>query len=145
MFVDASAVIAILNREAGYESLAASIDQAADGVTFCPIVRFEAVLGLARARSLGRTGRTTPEILAETSNVVQLFLDRVGTEEIDVTSEMGHAAIEASSKFGKAVGHPADLKFGDCFICACARARNETLLFIGDDFTKTDAERAVVP
>ena len=145
MFVDASAIIAILNREAGYESLAAFIDQAADGVTFCPIVRFEAVLGLARARSVGGTARTTSQILAETSKVVQNFLDEVGAEEIDVTGAIGLAAIGASSKFGKAVGHPADLNFGDCFVYACATARNEALLFTGDDFTKTDVKPAVVP
>ena len=44
MFIDASAVIAILNREAGFERVEARIDQATDGVTFSPMVRFEAVL-----------------------------------------------------------------------------------------------------
>ena len=57
MFIDASAIIAILNREAGYEKLAECIEQATDGVKFSPIVRFEAVLGLARARSRGASAR----------------------------------------------------------------------------------------
>jgi ribonuclease VapC len=63
MFIDASAIIAILNREAGYEKLAECIDQATGGVRFSPIVRFEAVVGLARARSRGAAARPVRERL----------------------------------------------------------------------------------
>jgi ribonuclease VapC len=31
---------------------------------------------------------------------------------------------------------------GDCFAYACAKASRATLLFKGDDFTKTDIARA---
>jgi ribonuclease VapC len=34
--------------------------------------------------------------------------------------------------------HPARLNFGDCFPCASAKARGDTLLFKGEDFSKTD-------
>jgi ribonuclease VapC len=35
-------------------------------------------------------------------------------------------------------GHPAGLNFGDCFTYALGKARDDTLLFKGDDFPKTD-------
>lgn len=34
--------------------------------------------------------------------------------------------------------HPAALNFGDCFSYTLAVARNEPLLFVGDDFARTD-------
>ncbi len=34
--------------------------------------------------------------------------------------------------------HPARLNFGDCFPYALAKARGDTLLFKGEDFSKTD-------
>jgi ribonuclease VapC len=33
---------------------------------------------------------------------------------------------------------PAALNFGDCFVYALAKARDDTLLFKGDDFLQTD-------
>lgn len=144
MFIDASAVIAILNREAGFERVEAHIDQATDGVTFSPMVRFEAVLGLARARAKLGARVPTPKVIAAANDAVQMFFEEVGAKEIAVTAEIGRAAIDASVKFGKVVGHPANLNFGDCFVYACARARDELLLFVGDDFTKTDLKLAAV-
>jgi ribonuclease VapC len=40
--------------------------------------------------------------------------------------------------FGRGSGHPAKLNFGDCFAYALAKTTNETLLFKGADFTRTD-------
>jgi ribonuclease VapC len=143
MFIDASAIIAILNREAGYEKLAECIEQATDGVKFSPIVRFEAVLGLARARSRGASARPMRERLAAASEAVELFVEQIAAEELVITTEVGQLAIEASMRFGKVVGHPADLSFGDCLVYASAKARSDVLLFVGADFTKTDLKAAV--
>ncbi|MDY0060168.1 MAG: type II toxin-antitoxin system VapC family toxin [Myxococcota bacterium] len=46
-------------------------------------------------------------------------------------------ASEGFRRFGKG-RHPAGLDFGDLFAYALARAFDETLLFKGDDFSKTD-------
>jgi ribonuclease VapC len=46
-------------------------------------------------------------------------------------------AIEAYARFGKG-RHPAALKFGDCLTCAVARLAGQPLLFVGNDFAKTD-------
>ncbi len=47
---------------------------------------------------------------------------------------------------GAAIGkgrHPAGLNLGDCFAYALAKARNEPLLFKGDDFARTDVKAAI--
>ena len=46
-------------------------------------------------------------------------------------------ARDAYRHYGKG-RHPAGLNFGDCCSYALARARNDTLLFKGDDFSKSD-------
>jgi len=45
-------------------------------------------------------------------------------------------------RFGKG-RHPASLNFGDCFSYALAHARDEPLLYKGEDFSKTDLESAM--
>jgi ribonuclease VapC len=46
----------------------------------------------------------------------------------------------ACARFGKGVGDPAVLNFGDCLAYGVAMALREPLLFKGDDFPKTDVE-----
>ena len=55
-----------------------------------------------------------------------------------LTRSIGDAAFRAAMKYGKSVGHPADLNFGDCFAYACAKAYRLGLIYKGDDFAKTD-------
>ena len=49
---------------------------------------------------------------------------------------------EAYRDFGKGSGHAAGLNFGDCFAYALARATGESLLYKGDDFSRTDVVAA---
>jgi uncharacterized protein with PIN domain len=39
--------------------------------------------------------------------------------------------------------HPAGLNLGDCFAYALARREDEPLLFVGDDFDRTDLASAL--
>jgi ribonuclease VapC len=48
----------------------------------------------------------------------------------------------AYSTWGKGV-HPAKLNLGDCFAYEVARRYNCPLLYIGDDFAKTDVQSAL--
>ena len=50
-------------------------------------------------------------------------------------------AVRAFARFGKG-RHPAKLNFGDCLSYAAAKVARKPLLYIGDDFTRTDLERA---
>ena len=145
MFIDACAIVAILNQEPESEALEACIEKADDPISCSPIVRFEAIVSLARARAkaTGVAGKPTREMVAQASVSVDLFLEAIDAEEIAITADIGRLAVAASARFGKLVGHPADLNFGDCFVYACAKAREESLLFTGGDFVKTDLNSAL--
>lgn len=62
----------------------------------------------------------------------------MSTQDIMISVEIGNGAIDASMKYGKALGHKADLNFGDCFAYACAKANRLALLYKGNDFSLTD-------
>jgi len=127
MFIDASAIIAIIAEEDDGPELAARLDKAQKLHTSA-VALYEAILGLARSRGLS---------VGEAANVVDQFLDRTGAEIIPITGEIGRVAIEAFEHFGRG-RHPARLNMGDCFAYACARSLDVPLLFKGDDFAQTD-------
>jgi ribonuclease VapC len=45
--------------------------------------------------------------------------------------------------FGKGMGHPTQLNFGDCFSYALAKSLDVPLLCKGGDFAKTDIRSAL--
>ena len=49
---------------------------------------------------------------------------------------------QAYAAWGKGV-HPAGLNFGDCFAYAAAKTNGARLLFVGEDFAKTDVVPAL--
>ncbi len=137
MFLDASAIVAILAREADASALLKRIEAAAPPLYVSPLARFEAVFGLARAKAKARADRPDLQI-ANAAAVVEAFLSALGAVEVPITSEIGVAAIEAGRRYGRAVGSAADLNFGDCFAYACARQLGVPLLYKGQDFAQTD-------
>ncbi len=63
--------------------------------------------------------------------------------DVDEVSAAGAVAVaQAYSAWGKGV-HPAGLNFGDCFAYAAAKTSGARLLFVGDDFAKTDVVPAL--
>ena len=60
---------------------------------------------------------------------------------IDVTAARAEIASSAYRQFGKGF-HPAGLNFGDCFAYATAKEFGCPLLYIGEDFAKTDIASA---
>jgi ribonuclease VapC len=58
-------------------------------------------------------------------------------EFVTVSSAAARRVAEAFERWGKGV-HPAGLNFGDCFAYEVAREHACRLLFVGDDFSKTD-------
>lgn len=48
------------------------------------------------------------------------------------------AARAAYADFGKGGGHPAALNFGDCLTYGLAKATDQPLLYLGDDFAQSD-------
>lgn len=66
---------------------------------------------------------------------------RAGLRIEPVTAATAELTAEAYAAFGKG-RHEAALNWGDCFAYALAKAHNAPLLFVGDDFTRTDVKAA---
>ena len=128
MFVDASAIVAILTREPDADELAGLLEKDGAPIT-SPIAVFEAALGLCRKR------RASVE---EAKEDVGEFLALARVRTVAITDADAHAALAAFSRYGRGCGHPAQLNLGDCFAYAVAKNAETTLLFKGEDFNKTD-------
>ncbi len=61
---------------------------------------------------------------------------------IDVTKASAVGAAEAHRRWGRG-RHPAGLNYGDCFTYELAARMNCPLLYVGDDFSKTDLASAL--
>jgi ribonuclease VapC len=72
---------------------------------------------------------------------LRLYLHEAGVEIVAVDRDQADAAFDAWMRFGKE-RHPASLNFGDCFAYALASRRDARLLFVGEDFRRTDASAA---
>jgi ribonuclease VapC len=141
MFVDASVIVAILGREADGAALVERLrSDDIDNIYISPLVRFEAVAALARIKTKeqGADFKPTRESLMQARASVDALAEWMGAKIVDISTEVGDAAINASSIYGKIVGHPAELNFGDCFAYACAKALGVPLAYKGNDFALTD-------
>jgi ribonuclease VapC len=132
MFVDASAIVAILEGEPGAEALAEALERARSPIT-SPIAVFEAVLAVRRRRHA---------TVAKAEEAVADFLAVAGIRLVALTGEEAAAALSAFARYGKGQGHPAQLNLGDCFAYAVARTHATSLLFAGGDFARTDIPSA---
>jgi len=131
IFVDASAFVAIIAREAGFAALAAALDGEAEIV--CSAVSiWETVAGLAHSH------RLSP---AEARRVVANYMGALNVKVVPIGGRENVLALEAHERFGKG-RHKAALNMGDCFAYACAKANGAKLLFKGDDFGLTDIDIA---
>ncbi len=145
MFLDASAIVAILKGEDDAGSLIARMKTSKEPLQYSSLVVFEVVVSLARQKKimlLGEHAPTPPDLLASTQASVESFLRDIGAIEIELSTGLHSTALDAARTYGRFVGHPAKLNFGDCFSYACAKQLRSPLLFVGDDFAKTDIEAA---
>ena len=127
MIVDASAVLAVLLREADGPDFMRAFSQERE-LSISPVNYVEAC-----ARLMGRN---------ENPDQVDELMELANIRLVEVSVEQTKFAREAYQRFGKG-NHPAKLHLGDCFASALSRARDEPLLFKGDDFLKTDIEAAL--
>ena len=65
---------------------------------------------------------------------VNEFIAGLSAEELPISPVIGELAIGAAMTYGKAVGHPADLNFVDCFSYGCAKATGNSLFYNGNVF-----------
>jgi ribonuclease VapC len=132
IFVDASAIAALILREPRAEQIAAIID-ADEPLITSAIATYEAAMAVARARELS---------YPESHNAVLMVIERAGIEIAQLTEITAINAMLAFERYGKG-RHKAKLNMGDCFAYAVAKAHGGAILFVGDDFTHTDLPDAL--
>jgi len=128
MFVDSSAVVAMLAPEIDGQSLSARLQASAKPVTTSFVI-VEAALGL-------RKHRDAP--LSVLMLEVTEFLGRGGVALIEMPADIHVGVLTAYEQYGKGSGHPARLNLGDCFSYAMAKRVGVPLLYKGNDFARTD-------
>lgn len=140
MFIDASVIVAILASEPGWEEIAKRLGDQRTPFFVSPLVKFEATLALARHKAAagGFPSQAMPDLIRQAHKAVDAFIEDVEAEEIEISADIGAAALEASARYGKSVNHPAALNFGDCFAYACAKTLGTSLAYKGRDFAQTD-------
>ncbi|MFV0633435.1 type II toxin-antitoxin system VapC family toxin [Demequina sp.] len=125
MILDSSAVIAIALREPSRPALLAAMSSARTlAVSAATIVEIHAVLF---RRGQAALVRRIDRLLAEFEVTI-----------VEFDAAQSTIASHAYRDFGRGSGSPANLNLGDCYSYALATARDEPLLFVGDDFTHTD-------
>jgi ribonuclease VapC len=135
MFVDASAIVAILTDEPEAAILSNALEGAKSPIT-SPIAVYEATVAVSRKRSGGVE-------LAQRD--VHDLLQEIGVRVVAIAPDEADRALDAFSRYGKGRGHPAQLNMGDCFAYAAAKAHGTSLRFKGDDFSRTDIQPAAPP
>lgn len=127
MFVDASALVALLVTEEEAADLLRRLEKTQTRVT-SPMAVWEA--SVAASRVLHRPVKEAESEVVELMHVLDI-------DSVAIPPTLASAALDAFDRYGKG-RHPAQLNFGDCFSYACAREFGLPLLFKGDDFTQTD-------
>lgn len=128
MILDSSVIVSITLREPGHEELVNKL-------------RSAETLGIG-APSLTEAGMVLASRLGvEPQALLDRFLRDFGVVPVAFGDHHWREALEAFRRFGKG-RHPASLNFGDCLSYATARLAGHPLLFVGDDFKKTDIQAA---
>lgn len=125
--VDTSALMAVLLREPGHESCSTVLARPGN-ILICAGTLTEALIVAAR-RNVGVE--------------MGALVEQLGLSVRPVTDAVARRAAAAYSRWGKGV-HPAGLNFGDCFAYAIAEEHDCPLLYVGEDFAKTDLTAAAM-
>ena len=88
---------------------------------------------VAEAMIVGAVRNVGPEM--------ETLISQLGFEIIPVTGSVAMRIAQIYAKWGKGV-NPAGLNFGDCFAYDVAKQNDCGLLYVGEDFSRTDLKRA---
>lgn len=125
MVVDTSALLALLFGEPEADRLARALAAAPTRLVGAPVlVEGSAVL-------MARKGPSADVIL-------DAWLRKIDAEVVPLTADGAEHARRAYARFGKGIGDPGVLNYGDCLSYGVAMALGEPLLFKGEDFARTD-------
>jgi ribonuclease VapC len=124
--IDSSVLIAILLAEPDAEYYANLLSEASD-IYISAVSVFESSMVIESKK--GEEGAKEYDLLLEIISPTIVAFD----------SQQANLARIAWQNYGKG-RHPAKLNFGDCCSYAIAKYLNQSLLFKGDDFSKTDIQ-----
>ena len=124
--VDSSALIAIVLREAEADRCKAALEEEPDLLISAGTLA-EALIVAARRNLVEEMNR---------------LIDGLGFDIVSVTPASARRIAAAYARWGRGT-HPAGLNFGDCFSYEVAKEHSCPLLYVGEDFAKTDLESAV--
>ncbi|TDK37094.1 type II toxin-antitoxin system VapC family toxin [Rhizobium deserti] len=128
MFFDTSAIMEFLLDGPKASELLAKLQDANGPHSTNPMVIYEAAVVLAGKENFSVT---------EAERLVRSLLGAMDIAVVSIDDQTASAAIEAFARYGKG-RHPARLNFGDCFSYAGAKAADAPLLYVGEDFARTD-------
>ena len=128
IFVDSSAVVALLTADPDAASLAVKLDGDAERISAGHVI-LEASMRLASLFGLTAVAA---------DGLVTRLLREAAISVVPITEDIGHAAVGAFDRYGRGRGAGGNLNFGDCLSYACAKAHGARLLFKGHDFSQTD-------
>jgi ribonuclease VapC len=123
--VDTSALMAILLKEGGFGRCIDVLESESEVLISAGTV----------AEALIVAGRRN--VMAEMSALI----DDLGFTIVPVSEAVARRVAGTYAQWGKGV-HPAGLNFGDCFAYALAKEHDCPLLYVGEDFAKTDLAAA---
>jgi ribonuclease VapC len=125
--IDTSAIVELLTLGPQAASVRKALTNAS-AILVTPVARVETAFVL-----MGRFGWTRAEF--------DRAWNTLALSEVAVGSSLAALAIDAFEIWGKGRAE-AGLNFGDCFSHALATAHNTPLLYVGNDFSKTDLQTA---
>ena len=129
MVIDTSALLAILFAEPEAQRLVRAVAAAETRAVGAPTVVEAAAVMLAKKGPAGEVA-------------LDALLQRLSIEIVPMTPDAATLARGAYQRYGKGVGSPAVLNYGDCLAYGIAMAAGDSLLFKGGDFSQTDVSAA---
>jgi ribonuclease VapC len=124
---DTSAIIAVMLKEPGHERLADLIARS-DACFISAVTMVEITMVISRS-------------VRDAKAAVETYLQQTSISVCSIDAAHASLAQHAFLIYGKG-RHPARLNCGDCFSYAAAKALNAPLLYVGEDFAKTDISAA---
>ena len=133
--IDSSAIVAILRNEPDTDKLLARMAKEPVGERRMSVASYLETGSVLAARRK-RDPRKAIDDLED-------FLAQAGIALEAVDAHQARLALTARIEHGRGFGASAGLNFGDCFSYALAKALDAPLLYVGNDFGKTDVKCAL--
>lgn len=129
MIVDSSALIAVLLLEPDAERLLTVLGRYGGSVSAATLVEARVV--------------AASKNLSDGAQRLDSLIRRFALEIVPFDHAQADAATAAYRSYGRGSGHAAQLNLGDAFSYALAYVLDEPLLYVGDDFSRTDIRSAL--